>query len=93
MSDVVGPLALENERNKVIYGRGAGDREYSEDMSKKVDDEIKRIVEEGRERARKIVREYKHVLEIIAAALIEKENLEREDFEVILRANGIAVKK
>lgn len=93
MSDVVGPLALENERNKVIYGRGAGDREYSEDMSKKVDAEIKRIVEEGRDRARKIVSEYKHVLEIIAMQLIEKENIEREDFEVILRANGIAVKK
>jgi cell division protease FtsH len=93
MSDVVGPLALENERNKVIYGRGAGDREYSEDMSKKVDAEIKRIVEEGRDRARKIVSEYKHVLEIIATQLIEKENIEREDFEVILRANGIAVKK
>lgn len=93
MSDIVGPLALENERNKVIYGRGAGDREYSEDMSKKVDAEIKRIVEEGRDRARKIVSDYKHVLEIVAMQLIEKENLEREDFETILRANGIAVKK
>ena len=93
MSDIVGPLALENERNKVIYGRGAGDREYSEDMSKKVDNEIKRIVEEGRDRARKIVSDYKHVLEIIAMQLIEKENLEREDFENILRANGIPVKK
>ena len=93
MSDIVGPLALENERNKVIYGRGAGDREYSEDMSKKVDNEIKRIVEEGRDRARKIVSDYKHVLEIVAMQLIEKENLEREDFETILRANGIAVKK
>lgn len=93
MSELVGPLALENERNKVIYGRGAGDREYSEDMSKKVDSEIKRIVEEGRDRARKIVSEYKHVLEIIATQLMEKENLEREEFETILRANGIAVKK
>ena len=93
MSDVVGPLALESERNKVIYGRGAGDREYSEEMSKKVDMEIKRIVEEAREQARQIVRDYRKVLDIIAEKLIEKENIEREDFEAILIANGITPKK
>jgi cell division protease FtsH len=93
MSDVVGPLALESERNKIIYGRGAGDREYSEDMSKKVDMEVKRIVEEAREKARSIVREYRQVLDSIANELIEKENIEREEFEKILIANGIAVKK
>jgi cell division protease FtsH len=93
MSDVVGPLALESERNKIIYGRGAGDREYSEDMSKKVDMEVKRIVEEAREKARAIVREYRQVLDNIANELIEKENIEREEFEKILIANGIAVKK
>jgi cell division protease FtsH len=93
MSDVVGPLALESERNKIIYGRGAGDREYSEDMSKKVDMEVKRIVEEAREKARVIVREYRQVLDSIASELIEKENIEREEFEKILIANGIAVKK
>ncbi len=92
MSDVVGPLALESERNKVIYGRGAGDREYSEEMSKKVDMEIKRIVEEAREQARQIVRDYRKVLDIIAEKLIEKENIEREDFEAILIANGITPK-
>lgn len=93
MSDVVGPLALESERNKIIYGRGAGDREYSEDMSKKVDMEVKRIVEEAREKARSIVREHRQVLDSIANELIEKENIEREEFEKILIANGIAVKK
>jgi cell division protease FtsH len=47
MSEAVGPLALESETNRVIYGRGSGDREYSEEMSKTVDAEIKKIVEQG----------------------------------------------
>jgi cell division protease FtsH len=93
MSEVVGPLALESETNRAVYGRGSGDREYSEDMVKKVDAEIKRIVEEGRERARKIVRDYEKALHNIAKNLIEKENIEREEFDKILILNGIEPKK
>jgi cell division protease FtsH len=93
MSDAVGPIAIESERNSVIYGRSTGDKIYSEDLNRLVDSEIKRIVEEGREKARNIVREYKKVLDAIATELIEKENLERGDFEKILLANNIKVKK
>jgi len=93
MSDLVGPLAIESERNSLLYGRGRGDKEYSESMNNVIDSEIKRIVEEGRETARRVVREYKKALDNIADALIEKEILEREDFEKLLILNGIQVKK
>ena len=93
MSEKVGPIAIESDRNIITYGRSGGDKIYSEDFSKVIDAEIKRILEEGREKARKIVREYRDVLEKIVSVLVEKENLERDDFENILREFNIAIKK
>lgn len=93
MSDVVGPIAIESEKNSLLYGRGRGDKDYSESMNNMIDAEIKRIVEDGRATARTLVRENKKALEHIADTLIEKEILERDDFEKILILNGIAPKK
>lgn len=93
MSEKVGPLALESETNRVLYGRGAGDKEYSEEMSRIVDSEIKRIVEDGLNKAREIVRDKRELLDTITNKLIEVENLEREEFEQILREYGVAIKK
>jgi cell division protease FtsH len=93
MSDVVGPIAIESEKNTLLYGRGRGDKDYSESMNNMIDAEIKRIVEDGRTTARTLVRENKKALDDIANTLIEKEILERDDFEKILILNGIALKK
>lgn len=93
MSDKVGPVSIESDRNAILYGRSSGDKIYSNEFSKLIDDEIKRIVEEGRDTARRLIREYGSVLEQIVKDLLEKENLEREDFEAILKANNIAIKK
>ena len=93
MSELVGPISIESDHNAITFGRSSGDKVYSNEFSKLIDDEIKRIVENGRDTARKIVLEYKKVLDHIVVDLIEKENLEREDFELILKAHGIAIKK
>jgi cell division protease FtsH len=93
MSEKVGPIAIESDRNILSYGRSSGDKIYSEDFSKIVDSEIKRIVEEGRDKARLVVREYRVVLEAIVLELLEKENLERDDFEKILTSHNIPLKK
>jgi cell division protease FtsH len=93
MSEKVGPVAIESDRNILSYGRSSGDKIYSEEFNKVVDSEIKRIVEEGRDKARKVVREYREVLEKIVLVLLEKENLERNDFENILKEFNIPLKK
>lgn len=93
MSEKVGPIAIESDRNILSYGRSSGDKIYSEEFNRVVDSEIKRIVEEGRDRARVVVREYKIVLEAIVLELLDKENLERADFEKILTAHNIPLKK
>lgn len=89
MSDNLGPVALSSEP-----GRANGS-EYGKDYSSKVaadiDSEIKRIVEEGKERAREIIKTHRKVLDAIAKKLLEVEILERKEYEELLKANGIDI--
>lgn len=94
MNKKVGPIAIENDERKVVYGNLADSKNIiGDNLANAVDDEIKKICEEGLETAKKIVREKRGVLDYIAKELMEKENLEREEFEDILILHGIAVKK
>lgn len=94
MNKKVGPVAIENDERKVVYGNLADSKNIiGDNLANAVDDEIKKICEEGLETAKKIVREKRGVLDYIAKELMEKENLEREEFEDILILHGIAVKK
>lgn len=91
MSATVGPRAVEISPNKrKNYGEISNDT--SPDLARKVDEEIEKYVREGLDTARKVVKEYKHVLEAITRRLIEVENIEREEFEGILRTYKIPVK-
>lgn len=94
MNKKVGPVAIENDERKVVYGNLADSKNIiGDNLANAVDDEIKKICEEGLETAKKIVKEKRGVLDYIAKELMEKENLEREEFEDILILHGIAVKK
>jgi ATP-dependent metalloprotease FtsH len=91
MSDKVGPIAILND-DPDVYGRTVAGGN-SVDMANTVADEIHRILKEGKERAEKVVKDHRKLLDVIANALIEKETLEREEFEQILLANGVTPKK
>ncbi len=92
MSDALGPLALEGEGGRALFGRGVSDKEYSEQVSAKIDSEVKLIIDDAHQRATTIVREKRNVLDAIAKKLIEIENVEREEFEKILILHGIEPK-
>lgn len=86
----LGPIALSSpkeERN--IFSS----KEYSETMGAKVDDEVKRIMDEAWGRARKIIIDKRDALTSIAEELISVENIERDAFEKLLILNGITPKK
>jgi cell division protease FtsH len=86
----LGPIALVPDREeRSIFAS----KEYSEAMGTKVDDEVKRILDEAWARARKIVLDRRDALTSIAEELMSKENIEREEFEKILILNGIVPKK
>lgn len=94
MSDLVGPLAIENENRKVVYGNLSDSRNIlGLEMANKVDEEIKRICQEGLDTAKKLVKENREILDYIAKELIEKESLEKTEFEEILKQFNIPIKK
>ena len=85
MSDKLGPIAF-GERN-------LGNEPYSEHVAMQIDAEVSRIIDEAKARAKKVITEHRAALDAIAKELMEKETVERAEFEKILIANGITPKK
>ena len=76
-----------------MFGRGVEEREYSESVSKEIDNEVSKIMNEGMSKAQKIITEHRKILDAIASRLIEVETIEQKEFEEILIANGIQPKR
>ncbi|MFA6338470.1 MAG: ATP-dependent zinc metalloprotease FtsH [Candidatus Paceibacterota bacterium] len=93
MSDNIGPIALESSGGRAMFGRGVENREYSEEVSKKIDSEVSKIMNDSNTKALSIITEHRKILNVIAEKLMEVETIEREEFEKILVANGIVPKK
>ncbi len=92
MSDVVGPIALVGAGGRPQYGENI-EKEYSETVSTRVDAEVSRIINNGLKSAEKVLTEHKKAFTAIANKLIEVETLEQEEYEKILTAHGIVLKK
>ena len=69
--------------DEVFVGReiGQSSRGYSEDVAKKIDEEVKSIIDSCYERAEEILKENMEVLHKCAALLLEKERIDRDEFE------------
>ncbi|MDD5318918.1 MAG: hypothetical protein PHF79_03870 [Candidatus Pacebacteria bacterium] len=95
MSDKIGPIALEGSvgGSRAMFGRGVEEKEYSENVGSTIDDEVSKIMNQAYDRALAIITEHRKVLDAISADLVERETIERDDFEKILVANGIVPKK
>ncbi len=93
MSDAIGPLALESDGGRPMFGQGVESKEYSDQTSSLIDSEVQRIMREGLARANEVITQYKPVLEIITKRLMEVETLEQPEYETILVAHGIPLKK
>ncbi len=85
MSEKLGPIAFGD--------RQLGNEPYSEQVAAQIDAEVSRIIDEAKARAKKVISEHRGALDAIAKELIEKETVERGEFERILVANGITPKK
>ncbi|MDP3958020.1 MAG: ATP-dependent zinc metalloprotease FtsH [bacterium] len=89
----LGPMALEGMGGRTIFGKGLNEREYSEDVSSKIDAEVAKILNEAFAKTRKVLKDHRRALDSIALALIDKETLEQAEYEQIIIANGIMPKK
>ncbi len=84
MSDSIGVVCYDNDDDEVFIGRDlAHTRGFSESVAKKIDDEVKGIMDACYDRATKIIRENMDVLEACANLLLEKEKITQEEFEAL----------
>lgn len=82
----IGPIALGENQDHIFLGKEiARDEHFSEKTAQLVDGEIKAIVDGQLERARKIVRENRGKLDLIASELLLRETIEGEDVYKIVR--------
>jgi cell division protease FtsH len=92
MSEKLGPVALEGTGGRMIGGGMSEDRGYSPQVAKAIDDEVSRIIAEGMERARVVLLKYRPALDAISKRLVEVETMEREEYEALLKREGVEIK-
>ena len=92
MSDKVGLVVYGNDGDEVFIGRDlAHTRGYSEEVAKTIDGEVHKIVEQCHERAKELILAHEDVLHKCAELLIEKEKIQREEFEALFTDENSAV--
>ncbi len=92
MSTSIGPIALESDGGKTMFGRGVNDNEYSERVSGLIDEEVSKIMNNAFEVARTVLTEKREVLDAIAKKLIEVETLEQDEYNEVIKSFGITPK-
>jgi cell division protease FtsH len=93
MSDKLGAMAFEASGSLAMFGEGLKAGEFSEHVAGEIDAEVSHIMSESLKRADTAVKTHRPLLDAIAKRLIEKETIERDEFESILVAHGIQPKK
>jgi hypothetical protein len=93
MSDKIGTVALVGDGGRALFGGGIDGAEHSQAVAAIVDEEVRKIIDTAKKRAKTILVKHRDVLDAIAQVLIDKETIERDEFDALLLANGIVPKK
>jgi cell division protease FtsH len=81
----LGPVSFGEKEEMVFLGKEIGEqRNYSEKTAMAIDEEVSKFIKEAQIKAKKILTKDKKLLNKLAQVLIEKETIEREDFERII---------
>jgi cell division protease FtsH len=82
MSDRLGPLAFGKREELVFLGREIGEqRNYSDEIAKQIDEEVRAIIDRAYERATHVLETHRDRLEALAAKLIAEETVDADGFE------------
>jgi cell division protease FtsH len=85
MSEKLGPRVLGRNHDMPFLGREMGaEPDYSEEIAKEIDDEIRRVIEEAHDKATTVLREHMQELHRLSAILIERETIDKTQFERLL---------
>jgi cell division protease FtsH len=84
MSEELGLMTYGKKEELVFLGREISEqRDYSDAIAEKIDAEVRKLVDSAYKTAKSILKKYRKELDAVAAALIENENITREEFEAI----------
>ena len=84
MSDRAGLISYDTDDNEVFLGRDlAHARSYGETAASMIDEEVRRIIDEAKEKASQVLKEHEDILHRSAALLIEQEKLTQPEFEAL----------
>ncbi|HZR93506.1 MAG TPA: ATP-dependent zinc metalloprotease FtsH [Gaiellaceae bacterium] len=85
MSEKLGPRVLGRNHDLPFLGREmAAEPDYSEEMAREIDDEIRRVIEEAHETALDVLRAHMDELHQLSGILIERETIDKDQFERLL---------
>jgi len=85
MSEKLGPRTFGHDQSQPFLGREfSATADYSDEIAREIDDEIRRIVEEAHQTARHVLSERREALDRLSRLLLEHETIEREEFEALL---------
>jgi cell division protease FtsH len=85
MSEKLGPRVFGHDHGQPFLGREfSSEPDYSDEIAREIDDEIRRIVEAAHQQAKEILAQHRPSLEKISTILVRRETIEREEFEALL---------
>jgi cell division protease FtsH len=89
MSEKLGPRVLGRNHDMPFLGREMGaEPDYSEEIAKEIDDEIRRVIEEAHDKATTVLRDHMDELHQLSAILIERETIDKSQFERLLQGES-----
>jgi cell division protease FtsH len=90
MSEEIGPIAVGDREQEIFLGREVTQRrEISDRTAQLVDEEVKRILTNAYEHATRILTERRAALDRLAAALLERETLDRDEVEMVVAGKAL----
>lgn len=94
MSPELGPMTFGHRQDQVFLGRDIGrDKDYSEEVAAKIDKEIRKFIDEAYQKTESLLNENMDKLHLIADALIERETLEGEEIDQLMKYGKILFKE
>jgi cell division protease FtsH len=85
MSEKLGPRVFGHDHGQPFLGREfSTEPDYSDEIAREIDDEVRRIIEVAHKRARSILTEHHHDLTNISEILVKRETIEKEEFIALL---------
>jgi cell division protease FtsH len=90
MSDRLGPVALGRQQGNMFLGRDImSERDFSEETAAAIDEEVRKLVDVAYTRAKEVLVNNRHILDLIAKMLVEKETVDSDELQEILTNNDV----